>query len=144
MQFADDITICTNGNSIESVILSLEKDLSNTMYRFRVNHIAANRGKCQVLLLWMREEPKFTLEINDITIPLMDKVKLLGVMNDSKLKFDNHIKALCKTANKKISAFLRVAIYLNYEKGKILYNTFIILTIALRSGCIMGRHQAIG
>ena len=38
--FADDTTIYTNGNSIESVMLSLEEDLSNTLNWFRVNHMA--------------------------------------------------------------------------------------------------------
>ena len=55
----------------------------------------------------------------------METVKLLGVTIDSKMKFDDHIKALCKTANKIISAFSRVANYLKYEKGKTIYNTLI-------------------
>ena len=42
--FADDATIFKDGDNIESVILSLEKDLSNTLNRFRVNHMAANPG----------------------------------------------------------------------------------------------------
>ena len=112
--FADDITIYTNGNNVESVILSLEEHLSRPLNWFRVNHMAANPGKFQVMILGMREQPKLALKINDITVPLTDKVKLLGVTIDSQLKFDDHIKALCQTAN-----------FLNYEKGKILYNTFV-------------------
>ena len=107
------------------MILSLEEDLSNTLNWFRVNHIATYPGKFQVIFLWMREQPKLILEIIDTTIPLMDKVKLLGVTIDSQLKFDNHIKALCQIANRKVSAFSRVAPYLNQKKGKILYNTFV-------------------
>ena len=41
--------------------------------------MVANPGKFQVMFLGMREQSKFTLEINDITILLMDKDKLLGV-----------------------------------------------------------------
>ena len=123
--FADDTTIYTNGNNIESVILSLEEDLSRTLNWFRTNHMAANPGKFQVMFLGMREQPKLTLEINNITIPLTDRVKLLGVTIDSQLKFDDHIKALCQTASRKVSAFSRVANFLNYEKGRILYNTFV-------------------
>ena len=81
--FADDTTIYTNGNNVETVILSLEEHLSRTLNWFRVNHMAANPGKFQVMLLGMREQPKLTLEINNITIPLTDKVKLLGVTIDS-------------------------------------------------------------
>ena len=70
------------------------------------------------MFLGMREQPKLTLEINDITIPLTDKVTLLGVTIDSQLKFDDHMKALCQTANRKVSAFSRVANFLNYQKGR--------------------------
>ena len=94
--FADDTTMHTNGNNIGSVILSLEEDLSNTMNYIRVHHMAANRDKFKVMFLGIREQPKFTPEISDITIPLMDKVKLLGVTINPKLKFDDHIKALGK------------------------------------------------
>ena len=123
--FADDATIYTNGNNVESVILSLEEDLSKTLNCFRVYHMAANPGKFQVMFLGMRKQPRLTLEITDITIPLIDKVKLLGVTIDSQSKFDDHIKALCQTGNRKVSAFSRVANFLNYEKGKILYKAFV-------------------
>ena len=79
--FADDTTIYTKGNNIANVILSLEEDLSNTLNWFRVNHMAANPGKFQVILLGMREQPKLILEINDTAIPLTDKVKLLSMKN---------------------------------------------------------------
>ena len=87
--------------------------------------MAANPGKFQAMFLGMREQPKLTLEINNITIPLTDRVKLLGVTIDSQLKFDDHIKALCQTANRKVSAFSCVANFLNYKKRRILYNTFV-------------------
>ena len=77
------------------MILSLEEDLSNTLNLFRVNHMAANPGKFQVLFLGMREQPKLIFEINDTTVLPTDKIKLLGVTIDSQLKFDAHIKALC-------------------------------------------------
>ncbi len=77
------------------------------------------------MFLGLKEKQKFILEINDQIIPLTEKVKLLGVTIDSQLKFDEHIKPLCKKAKRKVSAFSRVAPYLNHEKGKILYNTFI-------------------
>ena len=87
--------------------------------------MAANPSKFQVMVLGMREQTKLTLEINDITIPLMDKVKLLVVAIDSQLKFDDHIKAFCPTANRKVSSFSFVDNSLNYEKGKILYYKFL-------------------
>ena len=98
------------------MILSVEEDLSNTLNWFRVNHMAANPGKFQVIFLWMREQPKLILESNDTTILLTDKVKLLGVTIDSQLKFDDHMKALCQIANRKVNAFSRVAPYVNQKR----------------------------
>ena len=83
----------------------------------------ANPGKFQAMFLGKGEQPKLTLEIYDKTIPLKDKVKLLGVTNDFQLKVDDHINALRQTANRKVSVFSYVANFLNYEKGKILYYT---------------------
>ena len=113
--FVDDTTIYTNGNNIKNVILSFEEDLSNTLNWFRVNHMVANPGKFQVIFLGLREQPKLILKINDTKIHLTDKVKLLGVTIDSQLKFDDHIKTLCQTAKRKVSAFSFVAPYLNHE-----------------------------
>ena len=73
----------------------------------------ADPSKFQVMFLGMREQPKFTLEINDVTIPLMDKAKLLGLTVDSKLKFDNHINALCQTKNKKTKTSSLFHMWLN-------------------------------
>ena len=77
--------------------------------------MAANPGKFQVIFFGMREQPKLILEINDITIPLRDTVAA-GSHNRLSVKFDDHIKALCQTTNRKVSAFSRVAPHLNYEK----------------------------
>ena len=78
------------------------------------------------MFLGIREQLKFTLEINHITIPLMDNFHLLEVTIDSKLKFDDLMKALCQTASKNVSTCSRMANYLNSEKGKIIYDTFAI------------------
>ena len=59
------------------------------------------------MLLGMREQPKFIPEINDTAIPLMDKVKLLGVTIDSQLKFNDHKKHFVKQQIEK-SVFFHV------------------------------------
>ena len=97
--------------------IRFEEDLSGTLDWFRDNHMTANPEKFQVMFSGLKEEPKFFLEINDKTIHLTDKVKLLGVTIDSKLKFDDHVKALCKKANRKVSAFSRVPPYQKPKKG---------------------------
>ena len=75
--FADDTTICTNGNSVESVILSLDEDLSKTLDWFKYNHTAANPGKFKTMFLEIREQPKLILEINDITKLMTEQWELI-------------------------------------------------------------------
>ena len=104
---------------------NLAEDLSSPLSWFRYNHVAANTGQFQVMSLGMKEQPKLILEVDDEIIALGNKVELLGVIIDSQLKLQEHIKALCPKANRKESAFSRMASFLNHKKGKILANTFI-------------------
>ena len=53
------------------------------------------------------------------------EVKLLGITIDSKLQFQSHVEAICKTANQKVKAFSRIAGYLQKHKAYVLYKTFI-------------------
>ena len=61
--------------------------------------MAAKPGNVHVIFLGMREQSKLILEIK-ITIPLTDKVKLLGIITDPQLKCDNHTKALSDSDHK--------------------------------------------
>ena len=51
--------------------------------------------------------------------------KLICITIDCRLKLSEHVNTLCKKANNKTSAFSRVAAYLDQDKRRILYNTFI-------------------
>ena len=50
---------------------------------------------------------KLNLEINGVSIRATEEVKLLGITIDSKLRFQSHMEAFCKTANQKVKAFAR-------------------------------------
>ena len=71
-------------------------------------------------------DEKSKVKVNGKEIVEEDKVKLLGVIIDNQLKFDDHIKHMCSEAGKKISALARIAPYLNENKRKILMKTFVI------------------
>ena len=55
-----------------------------------------------------------------------ETVKLLGVTLDSKLCFLPHIKDLCRRANQKIKALLRIRSNLSQVKAEALSNSFIL------------------
>ena len=65
------------------------------------------------------------LEINDDVTVNSKEVKLLGVTIDSQLNLKSHVKALHVKANRKVSAFARVAKYTDFQKVKLLYQSFV-------------------
>ena len=69
---------------------------------------------------------KLCIEIDKMIVKTVDKVKLLGVIIDSKLKFDEHVESLCLTTNRNISALSRVAKISDKPECKLLYNSFFI------------------
>ena len=75
--FGEDATIYAFGKDVESVVLSIKKDLLITHNCFKNNHIAASPRRLQVTFLGLKEEPIFHFQ--DLCI-------------DSQLRFDDHVK----------------------------------------------------
>ena len=86
--------------------------------------MAANPDEFQVILMGLEKGQKLSLEINGISIRTTEEVKLLGIAIDSKLQFQSHVEAICKTANQKVKAFSRIGGYLQKHKAYVLYKTF--------------------
>ena len=57
---------------------------------------------------------------NDLIIDLI----VLGVTIDNKLTLYNHLKNLCKKIVQKLKALTRIAIYLNHNQIRLIYNSF--------------------
>ena len=71
--------------------------------------MVTNPSKFQVMFMGLGNDCKLCIEIDKMVVKTVDKVKLLGVIIDSKLKFDEHVKSLYLKANRNISALSRVA-----------------------------------
>ena len=54
-----------------------------------------------------------------------DKITLLGVFIDNKLKLRNHIDELCRKASYKLHALCLIRPFLSKEKARLLANAFI-------------------
>ena len=63
--------------------------------------------------------------INGILIPSSKQVKLLGVNSDDSLKFEAHIKQLCRKVNQKVHAFGRLRPFIGEQKAKLLLNSVV-------------------
>ena len=58
-------------------------------------------------------------------MPSKNEVILLSITIDHELKFNKHIKDLCKGASFKLHVLRRIRKYLKIEKGRVLVNAFI-------------------
>ena len=63
--------------------------------------------------------------LEDAFLESEDIVKLLGILIDKELTFEDHIKWLLKKANQKLLALMRVSKYMTQEKLRILLKSFI-------------------
>ena len=60
-----------------------------------------------------------------VSITSSTKEKLLGVLIDSDLNFEEHISFVCNKVSKKINALGRIANIMSYEKRRLIMKTFI-------------------
>ena len=87
-KFADDNSLFASDLILEGVISRLENDTQKTLVRFESNMMVASSSKFQVMFMGLASDFKLFIEIDKMVITTIDKVRLLGVIIDSKLKFD--------------------------------------------------------
>ena len=76
--------------------------------------------------LGMEEKgPQKLIKINETVICSSKAEKLLGILIDNKLTFDQHVSNLCVKANQKLHALSRISSYMSTKKRKLIMNSFI-------------------
>ena len=126
--FADDNSLYTSHPNDTEVIKILNREATVIMEWFRVNSMAANPAKFQVMFMGRKLTDDLYLTINGVNLKAKNSVKLLGVTFDCKLNFDSHIEKLCKTASQKVKALFRIRPYLSVKYAKQLCNAYILST----------------
>ena len=89
--FADDNAIFSCDYTFESVVSNLEEDMSQgpqAISRFKTNQMVADPSKFQVMLLGLKTDDNIVPDIGDVSMDVVSSVKLLGIMIDLKLKFN--------------------------------------------------------
>ena len=124
--FADDNTLYVSDNTIDKVMYRLKSDLSKLNHWFSINSLVANPSKFQLMFLGLKASTNLSLNIENLKIVATDKVDLLGVCIDNKLSFSTHITNICKAANNKLSAIIRLRNYLSISQTKLLINAYVL------------------
>ena len=107
--------------NVEDVIESLERASVSLVRWFENNFLKGNADKFHFLVSTSQE---VNLNVNTFKIKSSDCEKLLGVKFDSKLRFDQHVTDLCRTASRKIHALARVTPFMNLSKRRLLLNSY--------------------
>ena len=84
------------------MISRLENDIQKTLIWFESNMMVVNPSKFQVMFMGLDNDCKLCMEIDKMAITTVDKAKLHGVIIDSKLSFDEHVKSLSALKQTKI------------------------------------------
>ena len=120
--YADDNTPYSTGSNMNEVILDLQLSGNILFSWLKNNGMKANTDKSHLLL---SQTEKISTQIYDENIINTSCEKLLGVKIDRELKFDEHVKSLCKKANQKLSALTRLSSLMSFDQRKLIMNAFI-------------------
>ena len=126
--YADDTTPYSNGKNVVTVLENIETKGKEVFNWFSMNYLKANPGKSH-LLLTSRDEA--SIKIDDTDIKSSSSKKLLGVIIDNKLTFNEHVSKLCKRASNKLHALARISKYMTKDKLRTVMNHRNIQKLAL-------------
>ena len=115
--YADDTTVVT----VVTVLENIETKGKEVFNWFSMNYLKANPGKSHLLLT---SRDKASIKIDDTDIKSSSSKKLLGVIIDNKLTFNEHVSKLCKKASNKLHALARISKYMTKDKLRTVMNVF--------------------
>ena len=78
-----------------------------------MNYLKANPDKSQLLVT---SKDEVSIKIDDTNIKSSSSKKLLGVLIDNKLTFNEHVSKLYKKASNKLLALARISKYMTKDK----------------------------
>jgi hypothetical protein len=141
--FADDTTCLGKGKNLRELIIYVNSELQKISNWFRANKMAVNAAKTKYIVFRTRGKPinplDCTLVFNnneigvqndpDLIYPIeriyndgeTKSFKLLGVLFDEYLCFDEHITHLCNKISKSIFCINRVKNFVDLNTRKLLY-----------------------
>ena len=113
---------------MEDLIKKLEHECEVALTWFRNNKMMVNPNKFQAILLNKSKSThvKATMSIRDKKIESLSAVKLLGIEIDNKLKFNNHINTICRSAANQLNALISLRRSLGTEERRALIQSFVL------------------
>ena len=102
----------------------LEHDGFLAVEWFENNYMKLNQDKCHLLVAGHKHESVWA-KIGEAKIWESHKQKLLGLVIDRNLNFDEYVFSLCKKAGRKLSALERISHYMSFDQRRVLLKGFV-------------------
>ena len=114
-KFADDSTFYVCDKDLNTLINRLEHDPELAVEWFENNFMRLNQDKCHLLVFGQKHETVW-VKIGETKIWESNKEKLLGVVIDINLNFDEYVFDLSKKAGRKLTVLARLSNYMKIMK----------------------------
>lgn len=122
--FADDTLIYICGSNITEMTSKLNYDLENMSIWLKMNKLKLNLSKTKCMVFNTRMS--IPVIIDGAQIEMVSNIKYLGVIIDSKLKFEEHADYICRKVAMKIGFLRRIRKKLSLKNAIMIYNTLIL------------------
>ena len=122
--YADDTTFHACDLDLQNLIRRLEHDSIIAVEWFESNYMKLNQDKCHLIISGHKHEAMF-VNINEHQIWESREQKLLGIVLENTLKFENHLSTQSKKAGQKLSALIRISKFLKFNQKRTLMKAFI-------------------
>ena len=101
-KYVDDLTL--GENCLLNKESKMQFDLNQLNEWSMRNGFSLNPSKCQMLLVYFGRKmlPETSLSIASVQLPIVSRVKLLGITLQSNLKWDGHVTDIITRANRKL------------------------------------------
>ena len=124
--YADDNTLSFH-SPFDEVVNVLQQESNILINWFHFNCMQANPEKFQAIAVGKKSFDKSPIfQIGTANISCDEVVKLLGVDIDYMLKFDCHIKNICKKAVQQLNILKRIGINLSKLNRLTIFHTFVL------------------
>ena len=125
--YADDTAVSFQNSNLETLFSTVNHELIKFTEWTACNRLSINTDKTSSFLVTNRSLPDSlpNVYINGIPLQSSSVIKYLGIHIDNKLKFDNHIQAICSKVSRSIGVLSKLRKFLPFNAMRSLYHTLI-------------------
>ena len=112
--YADDTVVFVSAKTTQLAVKTLSEVMSGVSQWLRNNRLTLNYKKTASMCfsIKIKANENSRVKIDEIEIDQVDEFKFVGVILDSQLKFNRHVKKLCKTVKTILNCFRLIRQYI--------------------------------